>query len=102
MRGQPPPIGRLAAPQVAPLPPGGRREALMGAGRDRWLPYITKNRQWNAILNRVLGRPVVSVILAGGLLVALSIPEPDPRGGRRAACRRTARSHTGSRARRAS
>ena len=29
---------------------------------------------WNAILTRVLARPVVSVVLAGGLLVALSIP----------------------------
>jgi RND superfamily putative drug exporter len=46
------------------------------------LPYIAKRRHrtkgesrvWSAILDRVLKRPVVSVVLAGGLLVALSIP----------------------------
>ena len=46
------------------------------------MPYIAKRRAknhgesrvWNAILTRVLARPVVSVLLAGGLLVALSIP----------------------------
>src|SRR5215210_1694792 len=56
-------------------------------GQKNWLekgrvPYIAKRRHktkgesrvWNAILDRVLARPVVSVILAGGLLVALSIP----------------------------
>jgi uncharacterized membrane protein YdfJ with MMPL/SSD domain len=56
-------------------------------GQKGWLekgrvPYIAKRRHankgesrlWNAILSRVLARPVVSVILAGGLLVALSIP----------------------------
>jgi uncharacterized membrane protein YdfJ with MMPL/SSD domain len=56
-------------------------------GQKGWLmkgrvPYIAKRRQknqgesrvWNAILTRVLARPVVSVLLAGGLLVALSIP----------------------------
>jgi uncharacterized membrane protein YdfJ with MMPL/SSD domain len=56
-------------------------------GQKGWLekgrvPYIAKrrhkakgeSRMWNAILDRVLARPVVSVILAGGLLVALSIP----------------------------
>ncbi len=56
-------------------------------GQKGWLekgrvPYIAKrrhknkgeSRMWNAILNRVLARPLVSVILAGGLLVALSIP----------------------------
>jgi uncharacterized membrane protein YdfJ with MMPL/SSD domain len=56
-------------------------------GQKGWLekgrvPYIAKRRHaakgesrvWNAILDRVLARPVVSVILAGGLLVALSIP----------------------------
>jgi uncharacterized membrane protein YdfJ with MMPL/SSD domain len=56
-------------------------------GQKGWLekgrlPYIAKRRHankgesrvWNAILNRVLARPVVSVVLAGGLLVALSIP----------------------------
>ena len=56
-------------------------------GQKGWLekgrvPYIAKRRHknkgesrvWNAILTRVLARPVVSVVLAGGLLVALSIP----------------------------
>jgi uncharacterized membrane protein YdfJ with MMPL/SSD domain len=56
-------------------------------GQKGWLekgrlPFIAKRRHknkgesrvWNAILNRVLARPVVSVLLAGGLLVALSIP----------------------------
>jgi RND superfamily putative drug exporter len=56
-------------------------------GQKGWLekgrvPYIAKRRHankgesrvWNAILNRVLARPVVSLVLAGGLLVALSIP----------------------------
>jgi uncharacterized membrane protein YdfJ with MMPL/SSD domain len=56
-------------------------------GQKGWLekgrlPYIAKRRHknkgesrvWGAILNRVLARPVVSVILAGGLLVGLSIP----------------------------
>jgi uncharacterized membrane protein YdfJ with MMPL/SSD domain len=56
-------------------------------GQKGWLekgrlPFVAKRRHqnkgesrvWNAILNRVLARPVVSVALAGGLLVALSIP----------------------------
>jgi uncharacterized membrane protein YdfJ with MMPL/SSD domain len=56
-------------------------------GQKGWLekgrvPYVAKRRHktkgesraWNAILDRVLARPVISVILAGGLLVALSIP----------------------------
>jgi uncharacterized membrane protein YdfJ with MMPL/SSD domain len=56
-------------------------------GQKGWLekgrvPYVTKRRHqnkgesrvWNAILTRVLKRPVVSVVLAGGLLVALSLP----------------------------
>ena len=46
------------------------------------VPWVAKrrhktggeSRMWNAILDRVLKRPVVSVVLAGGLLVALSIP----------------------------
>ena len=55
--------------------------------RKNWLekgrmPYITKRRHanqgesriWNAVLARVLRRPAVSTLLAGGLLVALSIP----------------------------
>jgi RND superfamily putative drug exporter len=46
------------------------------------VPYITKRRHqsngesrvWGAILTRVLKRPLVSVVIAGGLLVALCIP----------------------------
>jgi RND superfamily putative drug exporter len=46
------------------------------------VPWVGKRRHankgesriWGAILDRVLKRPVVSVIVAGGLLVALSIP----------------------------
>jgi uncharacterized membrane protein YdfJ with MMPL/SSD domain len=46
------------------------------------LPYIAKrrhkakgeSRMWNAILDRVLARPLISAVLAGGLLVALAIP----------------------------
>jgi uncharacterized membrane protein YdfJ with MMPL/SSD domain len=33
-----------------------------------------EGRIWGAIINRVLKRPVVSVVLAGGLLVALAVP----------------------------
>jgi uncharacterized membrane protein YdfJ with MMPL/SSD domain len=33
-----------------------------------------EGRIWGAIINRVLKRPVLSVVLAGGLLVALAIP----------------------------
>jgi len=56
-------------------------------GQKGWLekgrvPYVAErrhrtngeSRMWGAILDRVLARPVVSVIIAGGLLVALSIP----------------------------
>ena len=46
------------------------------------VPYITKRRHrangesrvWNAILTRVLKRPLVSALVAAGLLVALSLP----------------------------
>ena len=56
-------------------------------GEKNWLekgrvPYVTKRRHqakgesrvWGAILTRVLKRPLVSALIAGGLLVALSIP----------------------------
>jgi uncharacterized membrane protein YdfJ with MMPL/SSD domain len=56
-------------------------------GQKGWLekgrvPYVAKRRHrsggesrfWNAILDRVLRRPLVSAVLAGGLLVALSVP----------------------------
>ena len=56
-------------------------------GQKGWLekgrvPYLAKRRHknkgesrvWNAILNRVLKRPALSAILAGGLLVAMSLP----------------------------
>jgi RND superfamily putative drug exporter len=55
--------------------------------RKNWLekgrvPYITKRRHaskgesrvWGAVLTRVLKRPALSALLAGGLLVALCIP----------------------------
>ncbi|HEX5782080.1 MAG TPA: MMPL family transporter, partial [Solirubrobacteraceae bacterium] len=55
--------------------------------RKNWLekgrvPFFTKRRHqakgesriWNAILTRVLARPLVSTVLAGALLVALSVP----------------------------
>jgi uncharacterized membrane protein YdfJ with MMPL/SSD domain len=46
------------------------------------VPWVAKRRHktkgesriWSAILDRVLARPVISLLLAGGLLVALSIP----------------------------
>ena len=41
----------------------GRRRATGG-----------ESRVWNAILDRVLRRPVVSAVVAGGLLVALTVP----------------------------
>ena len=56
-------------------------------GRKNWLekgrvPYLTKRRHqakgesrvWGAIIARVLRRPLVSTLLAGGLLVALCVP----------------------------
>jgi uncharacterized membrane protein YdfJ with MMPL/SSD domain len=56
-------------------------------GQKGWIekgrvPYVAtrrhktkgESRMWSAILGRVLKRPLVSAILAGGLLVALSIP----------------------------
>ena len=56
-------------------------------GQKNWLekgrvPYVGKRRHknggesrvWNAILDRVIKHPVVSVVLAGGLLVALTVP----------------------------
>ena len=56
-------------------------------GQKGWLekgrvPYVAKrrhkakgeSRMWNAILDRVLARPLISAVLAGGLLVALTIP----------------------------
>ena len=56
-------------------------------GRKNWLekgrvPWVTKRRHqskgesrvWGAILTRVLKRPLVSTLIAGGLLVALCIP----------------------------
>jgi uncharacterized membrane protein YdfJ with MMPL/SSD domain len=56
-------------------------------GQKGWLekgrvPYVAKRRHqnkgesriWNSILDRVLKRPALSAILAGGLLVAMSLP----------------------------
>src|SRR3712207_3522443 len=59
-------------------------------GQKGWLekgrvPYVAKRRHrnagesraWGAILDRVLARPLVSVLAAGGMLIALSIPALD-------------------------
>jgi uncharacterized membrane protein YdfJ with MMPL/SSD domain len=56
-------------------------------GRKGWtekgrVPYVAKlrhrtkgeSRVWGAIVGRVMARPVVSLVLAGGLMVALAIP----------------------------
>jgi uncharacterized membrane protein YdfJ with MMPL/SSD domain len=47
-------------------------------GRIPFLPHLrtdrTHSRFWTTIIDRVLGRPVLSVVLAGGLLVALAVP----------------------------
>ena len=56
-------------------------------GEKNWLekgrvPYVTKRRHqakgesrvWNAIITRVLRRPLVSTVIAGSLLVALCVP----------------------------
>ena len=56
-------------------------------GQKNWLekgrvPYVAKRRHknggesrvWNAVLDRVLARPAISTIVAGGLLVALASP----------------------------
>ncbi len=56
-------------------------------GQKNWLekgrvPYVTarrhktkgESRVWGAVLTRVLKRPLVSALIAGGVLVALSVP----------------------------
>jgi uncharacterized membrane protein YdfJ with MMPL/SSD domain len=56
-------------------------------GENGWLekgrvPWVAKRRHhsggesraWRAILDRVLARPLISVLAAGGLLIALSVP----------------------------
>jgi RND superfamily putative drug exporter len=56
--------------------------AKLGARVDKVrIPFLHRlasscgeSRMWNAILNRVLRRPLLSVVLAGGLLIALAIP----------------------------
>ena len=70
--------------RVAHVPPGRavlpRPEELAGEGpRARTSPSVATRTaaspaMWNAILDRVIKHPVVSVVLAGGLLVALTIP----------------------------
>jgi uncharacterized membrane protein YdfJ with MMPL/SSD domain len=52
------------------------RVPLIGRMRHR---NHGESRIWNWILDRVLRRPVVSLVLAGGLLLALSIPALDMR-----------------------
>jgi len=47
------------------------------AGRIPFLPHLSTaqdSRFWPAVVDRVLRRPVVSVLVAGGLLVALAVP----------------------------
>jgi uncharacterized membrane protein YdfJ with MMPL/SSD domain len=54
----------------------------LGDNVDRGrVPFVNRLRRedgegriWGAIINRVLRRPVLSIVLAGGLLVALAIP----------------------------
>jgi uncharacterized membrane protein YdfJ with MMPL/SSD domain len=54
----------------------------LGDNVDRGrVPFVNRLRRddresgiWGAIINRVLKRPVLSVVLAGGLLVALAVP----------------------------
>jgi uncharacterized membrane protein YdfJ with MMPL/SSD domain len=47
-------------------------------GRIPFLPHLrtdrTHSRFWTTVIDRVLRRPVVSIVLAGGLLVGLAIP----------------------------
>jgi RND superfamily putative drug exporter len=54
---------------------------LLGPRIDRGrIPFLPRlrvdgtSRFWSAVVDRVLHRPVVSVLLAGGLLVALAVP----------------------------
>ena len=35
---------------------------------------LTESRVWGSIVTRVMRRPVVSIVVAGGLLVALAVP----------------------------
>src|SRR4051795_966132 len=73
-------VAMLGSPTFLPA-------VLSYLGQKGWLekgrvPYVAKrrhknkgeSRMWNAILNRVLKRPALSAILAGGLLVAMSLP----------------------------
>ncbi len=56
--------------------------AALGDNVDRLkVPFVSRlrrpdggSRMWNAILDRVLRRPLVSAVLAGGLLLALAAP----------------------------
>ena len=63
---------------------------LSWLGKKGWtekgrVPYVAKlrhrtkgeSRVWAAVIDRVLKRPVLSIVLAGGLLVALAIPALD-------------------------
>jgi RND superfamily putative drug exporter len=48
--------------------------ALSGRGRAPKRAAGSQSRMWGAILDRVLRRPAVSVIVAGGVLLALALP----------------------------
>ena len=41
---------------------------------SRWRRPAGQSRFWSALVNRVMRRPWLSIVLAGGLLVALAIP----------------------------
>src|SRR5690349_8383997 len=81
-------IGTMAVVAVAMIGSMTFLPAMLAfLGRKGWLekgrvPWVAKRRHknqgesrvWGFVLDRVLKRPLVSVILAGGLLVALALP----------------------------
>jgi RND superfamily putative drug exporter len=81
-------IGTMLVVAVAVLGSMTFLPAMLSLLAERnWLekgrvPYITRRRHqakgesrvWNAILTRVLERPLASALIAGGLLVALAVP----------------------------
>src|SRR5215207_10033384 len=77
-------IGTIIVVAVAVI---GSLTMLSWLGQKGWtekgrVPWVAKRRHktrgesrvWGAILDRVLKRPLISALLAGGLLVALAIP----------------------------
>ena len=53
---------------------GDKADRLRVPGIHRLRPKDGEGRIWGAIIDRVLRHPVVSVVLAGGLLVAIAVP----------------------------